>query len=48
MTNASNTAAFADAYAALKHEEAAIKARLETLKAEIVALDEKEIGRAHV
>ena len=38
-----NTAALADAYAALKHEEAAIKARLDTLKGEIVSYGEKEL-----
>ena len=43
MTNASNTAPLADAYAALKHEESALKARIETIKAEIVASGEKEI-----
>ena len=43
MTNASNTAALADAYAALKHEENAIKARLETVKAEILEVGGKEI-----
>lgn len=40
---ASNSAALADAYAALKHEEASIKARLETLKGEIVSYGEKEL-----
>jgi len=39
----SNTAALADAYAALKHEEAAVKARLEAVKAEIVSVGEKEL-----
>lgn len=43
MTNASNTAALADAYAALKHEENSIKARLETVKAEILSVGDKEI-----
>lgn len=43
MTNINNTAALADAYAALKFEEASIKARLETLKGEIVAYGEKEL-----
>lgn len=43
MTNASNTAALADAYAALKHEEKALAGRLETIKAEIIATGEKEI-----
>lgn len=43
MTNASNTAALADAYAALKHEETSIKARLETVKAEILSVGDKEI-----
>ena len=38
-----NTAALADAYAALKHEEASIKARLDTLKGEIVSYGEKEL-----
>lgn len=45
MTNMTNTAALADAYAALKHEEASIKARLETVRGEIIqaAGDDKEI-----
>ena len=43
MTNASNIAALADAYAALKHEEAALAGRIDTLKAEIYAVGEKEI-----
>jgi hypothetical protein len=38
-----NTAALADAYAALKHEENVIKARLDALKGEIVAYGEKEL-----
>ncbi len=38
-----NTAALADAYAALKHEENVIKARLDALKSEIVAYGEKEL-----
>ena len=40
---ASNSAALADAYAALKFEETAIKARLDALKGEIVAVGDKEI-----
>jgi hypothetical protein len=39
----SNTAALADAYAALKYEETAIKARLDAMKAEIVSVGDKEI-----
>jgi len=38
-----NTAALADAYAALKYEEKAIAARLDAVKAEIVAYGAKEI-----
>jgi hypothetical protein len=38
-----NTAALADAYAALKYEEKAIAARLDAIKAEIVSYGEKEI-----
>lgn len=38
-----NTAALADAYAALKFEEKQIAARIEAVKAEIVAYGEKEI-----
>lgn len=40
---ASNIAALADAYAALKFEEKALAGRLDTIKAEIVATGEKEI-----
>jgi hypothetical protein len=43
MTNASNTAALADAYAALKYEEKALAARIDTLKGEIIAVGEREI-----
>lgn len=45
MTNLTNTAALADCYAGLKHEETLIKARLETVRAEILeaAGDDKEI-----
>ena len=43
MTNASNTAALADAYAALKYEEKALAARIESVKAEIISVGEKEI-----
>lgn len=38
-----NTAALADAYAALKFEEKQIAARIDAVKAEIVAYGEKEI-----
>lgn len=38
-----NTAALADAYAALEYEEKAIAARLDAIKAEIVSCGEKEI-----
>jgi len=38
-----NTAALADAYAALKFEEEALKARIETLRAEIIKVGEKEL-----
>lgn len=43
MTNASNTAALADAYAALKYEEKALAARIDAVKAEIISVGEKEI-----
>lgn len=43
MTNASNTAALADAYAALKYEEKALAGRIEAVKAEIISVGEKEI-----
>jgi hypothetical protein len=43
MTNASNTAALADAYAALKYEEKALAARIDTLKGEIIAVGDKEL-----
>jgi hypothetical protein len=43
MTNASNTAALADAYAALKHEEKALAGRLDAIKAEIISAGETEI-----
>ena len=36
MTNLTNTGALADCYAGLKHEESLIKARLETVRAEIL------------
>ena len=39
-----NTAALADAYAALKFEEKQIAARIDAVKAEIVAYGEKEIA----
>lgn len=39
----SNTAALADAYAALKHEEEALKARLSALRDEILAVGDKQI-----
>lgn len=38
-----NTAALADAYAALKFEEKQIAARIDALKAEIISVGEKEI-----
>lgn len=40
---ASNTAALADAFAALKFEEANIAARINAVKAEILSTGEKEI-----
>lgn len=43
MTNASNTAALADAYAALKYEEKALAARIDAVKAEIISVGDKEI-----
>ena len=43
MTNLSNTAALADAYAALKYEEKAIASRIDALKAEIVSIGESEL-----
>lgn len=43
MTNASNTAALADAYAALKFEEKALAGRIETVKAEILSVGDKEL-----
>jgi len=43
MTNASNTAALADAYAALKYEEKNLAARIDAVKAEIISTGEEEI-----
>jgi hypothetical protein len=43
MTNASNTAALADAYAALKYEEKNIAARIDALKAEIISVGDAEL-----
>jgi hypothetical protein len=43
MTNASNTAALADAYAALKYEEKNLAARIDAVKAEIISVGEEEI-----
>lgn len=40
---ASNTAALADAYAALKFEEERIAARIKTLREEIISVGEKEL-----
>lgn len=38
-----NTAALADAYAALKFQEEQLKARIETLRGEILAVGDKEL-----